>query len=72
VRRFREGRAFANKHRLRTCFHPNQFVVLNSNRPDVVQASIRELEYQGEVADWVGADVTTFTAAVRLATRKRR
>jgi UV DNA damage endonuclease len=31
--------------------------VLNSQRPEVVQASIRELEYQAEVAEWVGADV---------------
>ena len=43
--------------RLRTCFHPDQFVVLNSQRPEVVEASIRELEYQAEVAEWVAADV---------------
>ena len=42
---------------MRTCFHPDQFVVLNSPRPDVVEASVRELEYQAEVAEWVGADV---------------
>src|SRR5689334_13621230 len=57
VRRFRECGAFASQARLRTCFHPDQFVVLNSPRPDVVEASLRELEYQSEVADWVGADV---------------
>ncbi len=38
-------------------FHPDQFVVLNSLREDVVEASIQELEYQAEVAEWVGADV---------------
>ena len=32
-------------------------MVLNSTRPEVVEASIRELEYQAEVAEWVGADV---------------
>jgi UV DNA damage endonuclease len=32
-------------------------VVLNSQRPEVVEASLRELEYQAEVAEWVGADV---------------
>ena len=32
-------------------------MVLNSQRPEVVEASIRELEYQAEVAEWVGADV---------------
>jgi len=31
--------------------------VLNSPREDVVDASIRELEYQAQVAEWVGADV---------------
>ena len=40
-----------------SCFHPDQFVVLNSLRPVVVQASLREIEYQAEVAEWVGADV---------------
>ncbi len=57
VRRFRKCGAFVKKHKLRTCFHPDQFVVLNSNRPDVVESSVQELEYQAEVAEWVGADV---------------
>jgi UV DNA damage endonuclease len=48
---------FAAKHRIRTVFHPDQFVVLNSPREDVVEKSIDELEYQAEVAKWVGADV---------------
>ena len=57
VERFRECGAFARSHGLRTCFHPDQFVVLNSRRPEVVDASLRELEYQAEVAEWIGADV---------------
>jgi UV DNA damage endonuclease len=57
VRRFKDGGAFAKQHGLRICFHPDQFVVLNSKRPDVVEASIRELEYQAVVATWIGADV---------------
>ncbi|MCY2986407.1 MAG: UV DNA damage repair endonuclease UvsE [Planctomycetota bacterium] len=57
VRRFKDCGAFAKRHGLRTCFHPDQFVVLNSQRPEVVEASIRELEYQAEVATWIGADV---------------
>lgn len=57
VSRFRECGAFVRKHQLRTCFHPDQFVVLNSPRPEVVEASIRELEYQAGVAEWVAADV---------------
>lgn len=54
--RFRRCGEFARQHGLRTGFHPDQFVVLNSPRPDVVEASIRELEYQAQVAEWVGAD----------------
>jgi UV DNA damage endonuclease len=57
VRRFQECGAFARQSNLRTCFHPDQFIVLNSLRSEVVEASIRELEYQSEVAGWVGADV---------------
>lgn len=41
---------------IRLSFHPDQFVVLNSARPDVVDASIRELEWQAVVAELVGAD----------------
>lgn len=57
VERFRECGDFAHSHNIRLCFHPDQFVVLNSPRPDVVEKSILELEYQAEVAEWLGADV---------------
>ncbi|QDU97110.1 UV DNA damage repair endonuclease UvsE [Lignipirellula cremea] len=57
VRRFKACGEYARDHALRTCFHPDQFVVLNSPRPEVVDRSIAELEYQAEVAEWVGADV---------------
>ncbi|MFO1021689.1 MAG: UV DNA damage repair endonuclease UvsE [Planctomycetales bacterium] len=57
VRRFRECGEFARAHGLRTCFHPDQFVVLNSPREQVVEKSLLELEYQAEVAEWIGADV---------------
>ena len=57
IRRFKECGTFVQKHKLRTCFHPDQFVVMNSPRPDVVEKSVQELEYQAEVAEWIGADV---------------
>jgi UV DNA damage endonuclease len=57
VRRFKACGEFARDNDLRTCFHPDQFVVLNSPRTEVVDRSIAELEYQAEVAEWVGADV---------------
>ena len=57
VNRFTGCGLFARQHGIRTCFHPDQFVVLNSPKPEVVASSIKELEYQCEVAEWVGADV---------------
>lgn len=57
IRRFKACGKFVKRHGLRTCLHPDQFVVLNSQRPEVVDSSIRELECQAEVAEWVGADV---------------
>lgn len=57
VKRFKACGEFARKQKLRTCFHPDQFVVLNSPRAEVVEKSIEELEYQAEVAEWIGADV---------------
>jgi UV DNA damage endonuclease len=57
IRRFQACGVLANAYGMRTCFHPDQFVVLNSPRLDVVEKSIAELEYQAEVAEWIGADV---------------
>jgi len=56
IRQFRDCGEFVRRQKLRTCFHPDQFVVLNSPRPDVVSKSVQELEYQAEVAEWVEAD----------------
>lgn len=57
VRSFKACGALARQRGLRTSFHPDQFVLLNSPRPDVVASSVAELEYQAQVAEWVGADV---------------
>jgi UV DNA damage endonuclease len=54
---FRRCGDFAQQQNLRTCFHPDQFVVLNSPRADVVDKSIADLEYHADVAEWIGADV---------------
>ncbi|MBX3412558.1 MAG: UV DNA damage repair endonuclease UvsE [Pirellulales bacterium] len=59
---FRTCAEFAARNSLRICFHPDQFVVLNSHRDAVVEASLRELEYQAEVAQWIGADVINIHA----------
>ncbi|OGV66618.1 MAG: UV damage repair endonuclease UvsE [Lentisphaerae bacterium RIFOXYB12_FULL_65_16] len=62
IERFREAGAFARNRDLRLTFHPDPFVVLNSPDPDVVVRSVAELEYQAEVAAWIGADVINLHA----------
>lgn len=79
---FRECGRAATSHDVRLTFHPDQFVVLSSPRPDVVTASLAEIEYQAEVAQWIGADVITIhgggaygdkpAAIARLAENLRR
>lgn len=54
---FRACGTFSLKHDIRTTFHPDQFIVLSSNRSEVVCRSISDLEYQTQVAEWVNADV---------------
>ncbi len=49
--------ALAQAYDIRLSLHPDQFVVLNSERELVVQSAIQELELHGEVAELVGADV---------------
>lgn len=50
------ARELAALHGVRLSFHPDQFVVLGSARPEVVTASVREMDHHGEVAALVGAD----------------
>ncbi len=54
--------SYARRHDIRLSFHPDQFVVLSSPRPEVVANSIRELEYQAFLAEAVGADVINLHA----------
>lgn len=62
IEAFRACRRFAESAGLRTTFHPDQFVVLNSPRTDVLASSLKEIEYQAEVAQWIGADVINIHA----------
>ena len=39
---------------VRLSFHPGQFCVLASDRPDVVNRSIEEFEYHADMARWMG------------------
>lgn len=54
---YRECGEFARRFDIRTSFHPDQFVVIASTRPDVRRKSFEELIYQTKVAEWVSADV---------------
>lgn len=56
IARFRECGALAREHDLRLSFHQDQFVVLNSPNPQTLAHSLAELDYQADVAEWVGAD----------------
>ena len=49
--------ALARAYDVRLSLHPDQFVVLNSEREPVVKSAVQELELQAEVAELVGADV---------------
>jgi len=53
---FRRGGEFARAHGIRTGFHPDQFVVLNSPDADIVARSVADLESQAEIAEWTNAD----------------
>ncbi|HEU4524252.1 MAG TPA: UV DNA damage repair endonuclease UvsE [Gemmatimonadales bacterium] len=57
---FAHARELAHARDIRLSFHPDQFVVLNSQREDVVRSSIEELEYQAGMAEMVGADTVVF------------
>jgi UV DNA damage repair endonuclease len=44
----------ARENDVRLSFHPDQFVVLASDRPEVVNKSIEEFEYHVDMARWMG------------------
>ena len=44
----------ARQNDIRLSFHPDQFVVLASDREEVVENSIREFEYHCDMARWMG------------------
>ena len=49
---------YIKAHQMRISMHPDQFVVLNSPTPSIVQNSFAELEYQCAMMDLMGLDKT--------------
>ena len=49
--------ALARAYDVRLSLHPDQFVVLNSERDLVVRSAVQELEHQARIAEMIGADV---------------
>jgi len=47
----------ANEHQIRLTFHPDQFVVLSTPNPMILEKSLEEIEYHALLADLIGADV---------------
>ncbi|THB73112.1 MAG: UV DNA damage repair endonuclease UvsE [Desulfobacteraceae bacterium] len=62
IRLFKDCGSYAADHDIRTTFHPDQFIVLSSPDPGVVERSVADLGYQAGVAQWVGADVINIHA----------
>ena len=56
VAQFRRCGEFARAHGIRTGFHPDQFVVLNSPEADIVARAVADIESQAELAEWTNAD----------------
>lgn len=51
---FRRVGDLARQHDVRLSFHPGQFCVLASDKPDVVKRSIEEFEYHADMVRWMG------------------
>jgi UV DNA damage endonuclease len=61
-RKFRRCGRLSRRLGIRTSFHPDQFIVLNSPDRQVVERSVADLVYHAEVAQWVHADVINLHA----------
>jgi UV DNA damage endonuclease len=55
---FRKVGEFIKEHNLRISMHPDQFVLINALKDDVVERSVRELEYHCTVLDRLALDIT--------------
>jgi len=57
IQQFEACGEFCRGNHIRTSFHPDQFILLSALNPEIVKNSIKDLVYQAQVAEWIGADV---------------
>jgi len=55
-------KSYCRSRNIRLSFHPDQFILLSSPRPGVVESSVKELRYQAMLAGFIGADVINIHA----------
>jgi UV DNA damage endonuclease len=55
---FRKVGDFIKEHDMRISMHPDQFIIINSLKDDVVERSVRELDYQCTILDRMALDST--------------
>jgi UV DNA damage endonuclease len=55
---FKKVGNYIKKNNFRISMHPDQFIVLNSNKEKVVERSVKELEYHCDVLDLMGLNKT--------------
>ena len=56
--KFRKVGDFIKEHDIRISMHPDQFVIINALKEDVVERSVKELEYHCTVLDKMALDST--------------
>jgi len=52
-----KAKRFHEQHDIRLSFHPDQFIVLSSPRAEIVKNTVKELEYQAMLAEYLGVEV---------------
>jgi UV DNA damage endonuclease len=55
---FRKVGDFIKEHNMRISMHPDQFVIINALKDDVVERSVKELEYHCTILDKMALDST--------------
>jgi len=53
---FNEIGNYLKKHSFRISMHPNQFVLINSQKKDIINKSVKEIEYHCDILDLLGLD----------------